>query len=317
MSDSDTDPASGSPTGESTTDPVCEPSGRRGGAAHLLAQIVRVRIDAHHVDIRRQHVAVLDDVVRLASGNVDRLLLELDADRRARGRRVGQEEPDHRAHRLTLCPRDHVQQQDEIGAGFERPRRVGRLHDRDLTGGPAIHVVHLVAVHRREPGTRIGAIEHARHAPDVDRQVRVVQHLRTIGAELDGADVARRGDRHRKDEVAEDVARSRLQRVGFGERQHEVGCAELPAAGEDRRFGRVGRIALGRTALDPLRDQGDLIVAEPPFVDERAVTRLGQPWGHRAPLHRRGNSARVATNRVVIEHAERCTRHADRIFGRA
>ena len=137
------------------------------------------------------------------------LRLELHADRRARRRRVGEEQADRRLHRFALCTRDHVEQQDEVGAGIERPRVVGRLHHRHLARRPAVHVLHLTAVHRRETGTRVGTIERARHAPEIDRQVRVVQHLWAIGAELDGAHVARRGDRHRNDEVAEHVAASR------------------------------------------------------------------------------------------------------------
>ena len=114
-----------------------------------------------------------------------------------------------------------------------------------------------------------------------------------MAKELDGPDVARRGDRHRNDEVAEHVAGSRpalsgvegLQLVRLG-RQHEIGSAKLPSAGKRRRFGRVGRVPLGRAALDPLRDQGDLIVAEPPLAGELAVSWLGQPRRHRAALHR-------------------------------
>ena len=182
--------------------------GKRRRSAHLLPEVVRVRIDAHRLDVDREHVAVLHDVVRLAGGNVDRLRLELHADRRARRRRVGEEQADRRLHRFARGARDHVEQQDQVGAGIERPRVVGRLHHRHLARRPAVHVLHLTAVHRRETGTRLGTIERARHAPEIDRHVRVVQHLRAIGAELDGAHVARRGDRHRNDEVAEHVAGS-------------------------------------------------------------------------------------------------------------
>ena len=138
--------------------------------------------------------------------------LELHADRRARRRRVGEEQADRRLHRFALCTRDHVEQQDQVGTGIERPRVVGRLHHRHLARRPAVHVVHLSAVHRRETGTRLGTIERARHPPEIDGHVRVVQHLWAIGAELDGAHVARRGDRYRNDEVAEHVAGSRLRR---------------------------------------------------------------------------------------------------------
>ncbi len=276
-----------------------------------------MRIDAHRLDVCRQHVAVLHDVVRVAGWNVDRLRLELHADRRALRRRVGQEQADRRLYRLALCARNHVEQQDEVGAGLERPGGVGRLHHRHFARRPAVHVPHLIAVHRLETGTRIGAIEHARHASDIDRQVRVVQDLWTIGAELDGAHVARRGDRHRNDEVAEDVAGARLQHVRLCRRQHEVGRAESPSAGERRQRRRVGRLTFGRTALDPFRDQRDLIVTESPFVGKHAVSWLGQPWRHGAALHRRRDRARVTPNRVVIEHAERRTRHANRIVGGA
>ena len=58
----------------------------------------------------------------------------------------------------------------------------------------------------------------------------------------------------------------------------------------------------------------DLVVAEPPFAGEAAVSGLGQPRRHRAALHRRHDLARVPAHRVVVEHAERRTRHADRII---
>ena len=186
-----------------------------------------------------------------------------------------------------VCTRDHVEQQDQVGTGIERPRVVGRLHHRHLARRPAVHVVHLSAVHRRETGTRLGTIERARHPPEIDGHVRVVQHLWAIGAELDGAHVARRGDRYRNDEVAEHVAgsRLRLQHVRLRQRQHQIGGAKLPSAGKRRRLWRVGRIPLGRAALDPLRDERDLIIAEPPFAGKLAVSGLGQPRRHRAALH--------------------------------
>jgi len=261
-------------------------------------------------------VPSLDEVVRVAGGNIDRFRFEFHADRSARRRRIREEQADRRPHRFALCARDHVEQQDEVGAGIERPRVLGRLHHGHLARRPAVDVVHLIAaVHRRETGTRVGALEHARGTPEIERQIRVVQHLRPVGAELDGAHVARRGDRHRNDEVAEHVATSRLQHVRVRQRQHEIGRAQLPAAGERRRLRRVGGVPLGRAALDPLRDERDLIVAEPPFAGELAMSGLGQPRRHRAALDGRRDRGRPATNRVVVEHAERRTSHADRIVG--
>jgi hypothetical protein len=209
--------------------------------------------------------------------------------------------------------RDHVEQQHEVGAGLERPRGVCRLHHRHFAGRPAVHVHHLTAVHGPESRPRVGAVERSRDARHVERQVGVVQHLRAVRTKLDGAHVPRRGNRHRKDEVAEDVARPWPDLVRFGRLQHEVGRAELPAAGGWRRCGRVGRIAFGRAALSPLRNQRDLVVAEPPFAGEHGGTWLGQPRWHGAPLHRRRDLARVAPSRVVVEHAERRPRDANRI----
>jgi hypothetical protein len=76
-----------------------------------------------------------------------------------------------------------------------------------------------------------------------------------------------------------------LQHVRFRQRQHQIGGTKLPSAGKRRRLGRVARIPLGRAALDPLRDERDLIIAEPSFADELAVSGLWQPRRHRASLH--------------------------------
>jgi hypothetical protein len=162
----------------------------------------------------------------------------------------------------------------------------------------------LTVVHRPEAGTRLGAVERPRHASEVDRQIRVVQHLRAIGAELDGPYVARRLDGHRDHEIAEHVAASRLQRVRLRECEHEVRHAQLPPAGKGGRRGSVSWIPLGRAAVGPLRDERDLIVTKPPLAGKLTVPRLGQPRRHRPALHGRGDPGRVAANGVVVEHAD-------------
>ena len=164
--------------------------GKRRRAAHLLPEVVRVRIDADRVDVYREDVAVLDDVVRVAGGNGDPVRLELHADRRARRRRVGEEQADRRLHRFALAPAIMWSSRTKSVPGSS----VHALSAASITGtlpGVQPYVVDLTAVHRRESGTRLGTIEHARHASEIDRQIRVVQHLRAIGAELDGAHVAR------------------------------------------------------------------------------------------------------------------------------
>ncbi len=59
-----------------------------------------------------------------------------------------------------------------------------------------------------------------------------------------------------------------------------IGLAELPAVGERRHPGLVGRIAARRAGVHPLHDRVDLRVAQPRVVRERAVRGIGKPRRH-------------------------------------
>ena len=215
---------------------------------------------------------------------------------------------------VSLCaPGDHVEQQDEVGAGIERPRVVGRLHHRHLARRPAVHVLHLVVVHRRETGARFGAIERARHARRIDAR-------RPRGAAPAGD---RRGTRRRARSASGDRHRERRSCgtrrpcraaacTGSGSVSTRSGVPSCQPPGNVGGFGASAGFPFGRALLDPLRDERDLIVAEPPFVGELAVSGLGQPRRHRARCVASAIS-RARDAALVVEHAERRTGHADRI----
>ena len=87
----------------------------------------------------------------------------------------------------------------------------------------------------------VGAIEDAGHAAQIDGQVRVVQRLGTVGAELDGAHVTDRSGRHREDEVAEDIATLCRNLVGLVHLDDQIRRAQHPLL---RSLGRRGARAL-------------------------------------------------------------------------
>ena len=156
-----------------------------------------MRVDADRVDVGRQHVVVLDRVIALAGRNIDRLALEPDEKRLVRGWRVAQKQSERGLRRLGLPRRQQVHLDDEVAAFVERPRAIDRLHERRLARRPAEDVLHFVVRHGGKPGLAVAAVEPSGHAQPIDADARVVQHPRIVGAQLDGAHVARFRDRNR------------------------------------------------------------------------------------------------------------------------
>ena len=158
-----------------------------------------MRIDAQDVDVRRQHVAIVDGVVGLTGGNVDRLGLELDRERRVRGRPIRKEQADARLDDFGRAGRQHVQLHDEVAAALERPRSVGRLHERRLARRPAVDVLHLVVGHRGEARLAV-----ARDRPSARRATD--RRRRSRGA---GSADCRRGTRSRARSASTSAAPAR------------------------------------------------------------------------------------------------------------
>jgi hypothetical protein len=156
----------------------------------------------------------------------------------------------------------------------------------------------------------VGAIQLATRAPQVESDVGVVQHLLVATAELDATHVARGTRRDRQHEGAESVVFSGTQRVDLLAGEHEVGRAELPAAGKHRWRWRARRVARGRAVRGPGGDGGDLVVAQAALVQELAVTGLGEPRRHAALQHGGRDRLCAPRHRSVVEHAERRARDA-------
>ena len=100
-------------------------SARQGhGGDELLAQVMRVRVDAEQLHVHRQFERVHNDVMGLARRYIDRLRAEFEVECLAVRRRVGEKQADPRTNGFGLASgrRDHVQLQDEIGIRLDLPR---------------------------------------------------------------------------------------------------------------------------------------------------------------------------------------------------
>jgi hypothetical protein len=121
--------------------------------------------------------------------------------------------------------------------------------------------------------------DHAAADATGHEQHRVVRDFAVARTNLERANPAILGDvdgeiRGREDVLA--VSRDLDRRQG----DDEIGLAQLPALGERRRFGLVGRIAARGTGIHPLHDRVDLRLVQPRVVGERAVRGIGKPRRH-------------------------------------
>ncbi len=111
-------------------------------------------------------------------------------------------------------------------------------------------------------------------------------------AELDGSDRAVRIGRDRDHEASVDVTATSRDTKWFGNLEHQVGRAELPAVRELGSRGQILRIAFGGIGLDPVGNLPNLLIAQAPLVVERAEARLGLPGRHPTAFGDLGEEAR-------------------------
>jgi hypothetical protein len=163
--------------------------GQHRPAAEILAEVVRVRIDAVGGDVHRQRVRALDHVGLLARGDVDLARPQPDRERVLGRRRVAEVEPDRDADRLGLAGRAQVQLQHDVELVLEAPGDAGLVLLRALAGRPAdelaVRRAQDAQAHRRIAGLGIAPVLVARVARAVDEQHGVVQHRAVVGAELE------------------------------------------------------------------------------------------------------------------------------------
>src|SRR5271170_1582759 len=98
---------------------------------------MRVRVDGEHVHVERKAKIIRYGEIAGSGGNVElAVALELDEEREAIGRLVGEVETDGRLHLHRHSHRHHVGVENEIGAGIEFPREAVRLDPWHAAGLP-------------------------------------------------------------------------------------------------------------------------------------------------------------------------------------
>ena len=210
-------------------------------------------------------------------------------------------------HALESPRRPQVQLDDEIGSRVQLPAAPGRRERRHLAGRPskevAVGIIGGLENDALVARLRIRLVELARRRRAVDADVRVM-HGAAARQELEAADVTRLVDGNRSHEVAEHIAAVGAKRV-IGQRDDEIGHAELPAAVECRRRSPIAAVAFRRAFVDPARQLIDFAIAQPPFADERTRSRIRLPRRHVSTARHFGDLSRVRLRVGEGDQAER------------
>ena len=272
-------------------------------------QIVGVRLDGEDFDVDRQLVAIGDDVLAGVCGDVDRLAAEPQSGRRPRRRIISEEESDGRCQTFRLAGWLKVQLDYEIAARLEPPLRARRRRMRRLPRGPSEQLsfgIAGIALHAAGVARlRITRVELTRRARAVDAEVRMVDDARVAGMKFDSPHRPRQGRGNGEHESAEHVRAVGGHLVGLIHPDDQIRRSELPPVGPVRPRRQRRRVALRSTAGDPLLDQLQLRIAEPPCVLELALPRDRLPWRHHAPGGGVGDLRRMPPDLVVADEAER------------
>ena len=207
---------------------------RDGPCFELLAEIVRVRIDAQRIDGDGQAQLVFDDEVAVAGRDVEcGIVLELQQHGSAGGRRVREVEADARLHGFDAAGGLEVGVEDEVIAGIDAPGHAGRLDDGGRVGLPEEEVavgIEAIAgadfeLHAGDAGPPVVRVLAAELGGAVDEDVGVVDDARVAGKDLDSANVAGARDIDGIDEVAEEVLAVGGNGEGLRRSEDEIGAA--------------------------------------------------------------------------------------------
>jgi hypothetical protein len=264
---------------------------------------VRVRLDGEQLRIHRQYIRIANHVARLARRNVDALRAKPQDRRYALRKPLGEIETDLGPHVFRRSGRRHVKLDDEIAAGLERPRELGRHQRRDLTRRPTEEVSlgvfsgsrHQAVVARK----RIGFVQSARGRRAIDADVGVMDDAWVAGMELDPSHVGPLRHRHFDREDAEGVCLlrgKRERRVGLDD---QIRFAEQPAISVFRQEGQRLRIALGRAIRRPLIDQRNFPAREQSLAGEVSDLRRHFPGRHEARARDLRDLRRAAADFIV------------------
>ena len=199
---------------------------------------------------------------------------------------------------------------DEPRARRNPPRHPGRDLDRRIARRPAAEPAGTVEARPAEAGVAgagLGRVELDGASGDVEERLDVVYDFAVAGQHLGGADhppLAGNADGH--DEAAVDILRARRHREGLFHRKHGRRRAERPPGRKATRRRQIARVSLGRAIGDPARDEPDLVVREPAYVGELAVTRQGFPGRHVARLDRLHDVVTLRVRILVSGQRKRC-----------
>ena len=203
-----------------------------------------------------------------------------------------------------------MQHQHEIAVLLQRE---GHSFGRDVRRVPRRPVEEVpVRRHRRVSDQSFVAwfgivlVEVPRRAGRIELHRRVVHDARISGSQLPRFDKARRGDRHRNDEVPIDVVARGAKRVRPGHGDDDVRLAKVPRADCRRRRRRGGRVAFTSAVRDPPLNQRDLLVAQSSRAHEFAVTRFRLPGRHVPARGRGGDLFGAAFCVRIAQEAEGC-----------
>ena len=200
---------------------------------------MRVRLYGLQRHVGGKHVGVGDRVAALSCWNVDPLRPQTKDCRRPCRGAIAEVQTNARPDELAGAARLHVQLNDEVSPSLEPPRHVRRDQRRQLPWCPAEEM--SFRIHRRSrhqpvvARRRIAGVERARARGWIEPDVRVMDDARIARLEFEAGDVLRAADRERHDEDAKRVARTGVESIGLGQRDDEIGRAELPPLSESRR----------------------------------------------------------------------------------
>ena len=186
------------------------PVRQRGGDAHVLPEIVRVRIQAEQRDVDRR---TRSDPRRGTRARRRECRASSRPSASSTGVSVGgvsvKNNPIVGCTATARCAGNDVQFDDEVAAAFEPPRHASRRDDRTLSGRPsdgvAVGILHIGRHHALEPGLAVDAVEPARRVRAIDAHDGVVDG-RGPRTEFHRAHVATRRQREREHELAIAIA---------------------------------------------------------------------------------------------------------------
>ena len=237
--------------------------GHLGDDGHLARQVVRVRVDAERLDGHRQRVRSRS---RRSSDSPGGMSIVFEPSRSStgwmRGRLVREVQADRRLDRLGPPGRLQVHLDDEVGArrpaARRRPRGGASCPAPSPGNGPPGKCAPGASI-PSNPGPGSSQVPLAELAGVVQQDPRVMDDLAVARPELDRLDVLPLVDRHRQDEVAEDIVALGRNRERLRHGHDEIGLPQLPAVREPRRRRPLARVALDGARIDPFPERVDIV----------------------------------------------------------